>query len=1011
MTTEHDSRNDDSLIESRQHITLLDSMADVTGPRPARFNSYINRELPKSTEDKEEELMEYFRSHPFRANPIRFRTHPELDDVPSIPSPKLPRTVTKTMPFNFHCDKRANRIEAPTDDTIRILHNQQNQMENKMSSFHAMDMAIQSNDVRKTTIPDPFHLRIDERIKKRNSSSHCSKEVEVHEASSHVQVVSNSSRKRSTGPFQLATTLRHETHQKQLQEKMRQEDADRKKLAEFRALEWNPQSFEYNDKHRYMRSNNKHIHVPKSADEGLDTSLHELSEWYKANNVGAFDLLSVKRHEVYRRQFSERIKKQHQEDEIKVRSMSQPRHSSDWQSFQEYKTGSSVEDNPMSKKTKAVQESFNSSKIRSVPLVQSKNLPCPVKLVSLEAKDSSSTTCEDVIEQDSSESTMIFSWRTLALFIMICLFRILNTLLVQSYFDPDEFWQTMEPAYCQVFVTDQARCPGYTWEWKRRAPITASNIVESSMEGPARSYLSIVPAYCYFHLLKYFGIDTLWLVSRGPLILNAVIVAAPIDMAVWYVGRWLEPRKNQMYPVLPLWCLFCSLSSWFNGYTLVRTLANCQENLLLIASVMMISPELIGNVNRRYFLPRSCLAFLLGGLAVVIRFTAVAAFIPIGMILALRSKKYVSRLWFLIFPCATFGLVGILIGALIDRIFFGFWTIPFLGNFHFNVILGFAALYGAHPWHWYFSAGVPAITGLILPFALFDIYLVVRSHGASYGRRNLWIIVLSYLVIMSFNAHKEFRYILPMLPLLCLLTASHVRTIMTGRTGEVGILRLSMIGSVFVTANLIAVLYLGMFHQSGSISVNHRIVTTSRELYRSAPERSNYSVHYLTGACHSTPLLSHLHSPPLRFDDVWHLDCSPDCRSDSNRLCESERFAIDPVTFIEESYYPCNKVSRLGRNSCLATSPIARLIPDFIVTFSTFCDRIRPHLANEGLYEIARFPQNLNGLKIGSFVLGEKFFLSDTYRHISVVSGLLEASIDDVVLFARMNETDKQCTV
>ena len=40
------------------------------------------------------------------------------------------------------------------------------------------------------------------------------------------------------------------------------------------------------------------------------------------------------------------------------------------------------------------------------------------------------------------------------------------------------------------------------------------------------------------------------------------------------------------------------------------------------------------------------------------------------------------------FLCAFFGFVGIFIGCLIDRYFYGFWAVPLLGNFHFNVIEG-----------------------------------------------------------------------------------------------------------------------------------------------------------------------------------------------------------------------------------------------------------------------------------------------------------------------------------
>ena len=38
--------------------------------------------------------------------------------------------------------------------------------------------------------------------------------------------------------------------------------------------------------------------------------------------------------------------------------------------------------------------------------------------------------------------------------------------------------------------------------------------------------------------------------------------------------------------------------------------------------------------------------------------------------------------------CFHFGLLGVILGCCIDRWFYGFWAIPFLGNIHFNVLLG-----------------------------------------------------------------------------------------------------------------------------------------------------------------------------------------------------------------------------------------------------------------------------------------------------------------------------------
>jgi len=49
------------------------------------------------------------------------------------------------------------------------------------------------------------------------------------------------------------------------------------------------------------------------------------------------------------------------------------------------------------------------------------------------------------------------------LFARLLAFRLANALLVQTFFNPDEYWQGLEPAHAAVFGY------GYlTWEWRER---------------------------------------------------------------------------------------------------------------------------------------------------------------------------------------------------------------------------------------------------------------------------------------------------------------------------------------------------------------------------------------------------------------------------------------------------------------------------------------------------------------------------------------------------------------
>jgi phosphatidylinositol glycan class B len=624
-------------------------------------------------------------------------------------------------------------------------------------------------------------------------------------------------------------------------------------------------------------------------------------------------------------------------------------------------------------------------------------------------------------EQTLLDSRIYYS--PVLLYIVICIFRICNTFLIQSYFDPDEFWQTLEPAYCQVFFSDAVpssgasgsipQCPGHTWEWTRRVSSPGDaftngtiNLWVQSLHGPVRSYASVVPTIWLYKIAKSWNFDTRWLVARGPMIMQAMTVAAPVDMAIWYTARWLRPRKGQPQSqpnlmILPAWCLFASLTSWFQAYVLVRTLANVQETAFLILAIALVSPELIGNVDAARAAWRSGLAFILGGIAVSIRFTAMAAFVPMGILLAIRQSGWKRQIQYLILPCAGMGLIGIAICMVVDHAYYGFWTIPFLGNFHFNAILKLSDLYGSNPLHWYVTVGLPTMTGLLLPFVFFDLSRFLRRKDVYFGQRNLWIITLSYLFTMSINSHKEFRFILPVMPLLCLLTAPHVRTVFVGRKRSSKRTRIRIIGTCWVLANLLVVLYLGLFHQSGPISVNREIVRQAREAAMVEDNKNQtgpFSIHYLTGACHSTPLHSHLHAPPLRFV-TWHLDCSPACRSNDTVTCESDQFAQDPTVFMKLAYHGCHSHKWWERKQCTTET---KSVPNFLVTFSEYVPLIQDQLNDLGLRETARFAHTMNGARIQGVRIGEHFGQA-AFRRIQLLEGL-EMSVREVVLFTKLKE-------
>jgi GPI mannosyltransferase 3 len=344
---------------------------------------------------------------------------------------------------------------------------------------------------------------------------------------------------------------------------------------------------------------------------------------------------------------------------------------------------------------------------------------------------------------------MPFQTKGVWVYLAFVVFRIANVTLIQSQFDPDEYWQNLEPAYCYVFgrgYHDSLSCQGLTWEWKRRPNLLIKSIVDTPTlflamrlgleQGPVRSFASIVPTMIFYYLLQYFQWDTSWMVSRGPVVLNAILVAATTDWTVWYMSWWMslsamkkynqaatdahQPRQPQNVVVMSddnrviIYCVYCCLTSWFNAYALVRTYSNSLETLLVSLSVALVSPVSVtdtifrsgvstrfrrsplypqdlfseSNSTGKTNVARACLAFFLGGICSAIRFTCLTIYIPMGVILAFKLSSKVVTISYLVGVCAVFGALGLLSTILLDRLVYGFWAFPLLGNIHFNVIQG-----------------------------------------------------------------------------------------------------------------------------------------------------------------------------------------------------------------------------------------------------------------------------------------------------------------------------------
>lgn len=140
------------------------------------------------------------------------------------------------------------------------------------------------------------------------------------------------------------------------------------------------------------------------------------------------------------------------------------------------------------------------------------------------------------------------------------------------------------------------------------------------------------------------------------------------------------------------------------------------------------------------------------------------------------------RIWQDIIPAGIIGLlVGLTATVIVDSYFwqeFPLW--PEFSAFKFNVVSGQASAWGTDPWYFYFTSALPRLllnplTWLVcIPASL----LVCKNRQAS-----LSFIVpsLAFVAVYSFQPHKEWRFIIYIIPALTAAAAQGAANIWTNR--------------------------------------------------------------------------------------------------------------------------------------------------------------------------------------------------------------------------------------
>ncbi|KAI9704139.1 MAG: hypothetical protein M1836_007000 [Candelina mexicana] len=534
-------------------------------------------------------------------------------------------------------------------------------------------------------------------------------------------------------------------------------------------------------------------------------------------------------------------------------------------------------------------------------------------------------------------------------------FRILNALSIKTFFQPDEYFQSLEPAWEMTFGGDSGTW--ITWEWRHH--------LRSSIHPALFAGIYAITSYFanLFHLSSHMRAE---LLIAAPKVQQAVI-AAYGDYYTWRMAEQVYGRGSQAAWAATTWTVV-ALYFWPWAWLLegVKTLIFWE-----VSGLRWIYPTIGLRIENDEAHVQGMLKELtsltLAAIACVLRPTNLLIWLSFAGFAILCGTPRTT--YILIRQALLCGSLVLVLSSFVDRVFYQAWTFPPLRFLYFNLAQALAVLYGKNHWHYYYSQGFPLLLTTALPFVIVGFWQALRplsrpelrgvNHSTKAIRFQLAITALFVPLILSFISHKEVRFIYPLLPVVHVLAAKPVAQYFTSpaslkKSGLDLQLRRTPLLVALLAINIVIAWYTATIHQSGVISVMDHLRYTYEQqnsLHR------NMTVGFLM-PCHSTPWRSHLVYPNIH---AWALGCEPPVNLNTSERAsyvdEADRFYANPLLFMRtEMEAPLQRHRSSARGSAQflerESSEISRKQwPDYLIFFQQLEETLTLLLQGSGYKE------------------------------------------------------------
>lgn len=313
--------------------------------------------------------------------------------------------------------------------------------------------------------------------------------------------------------------------------------------------------------------------------------------------------------------------------------------------------------------------------------------------------------------------------------------HLLVTLLSVNPWHPDEHYQILEFAWSRAGLASPDLLP---WEWNAHIRPTLQPAMALVVLKALRA-LGVMSPFVWVALLR----------------IGSVVLALAILLATFARVSGSLTRTGRQ----TLW--LTGLFLWFTPLFLGRFTSENWGGMALVSAILLLTPRAPSE-------RADAAAGVLLGLSFLFRYQmGIPALAVVVWLLAGTGTDAGRPGWRRAATVVATAAAAAAVGILVDRWFYGMWVLAPLDYLRVNLFEGVANRYGVYPWWQYFvwATGWP-----LLPIGLALTGLV--SLGALRHWRSPWgSALLAYVAVHSLIAHKEPRFLLPLLYLVPLLTA------------------------------------------------------------------------------------------------------------------------------------------------------------------------------------------------------------------------------------------------